>query len=94
MLDGILRVTLDGEAEDAGAGGRGPWCRAQAARFGASNLTAEPATAWVTPTAGFGWLSCRTEDLDSTPPGPADRPSKHRPLNQDAAGTLTVSGQD
>ena len=51
VLDGILRVTLDGAAEDAGPGD--VVLVPAGARFGASNLAAEPATAWVTTTAGF-----------------------------------------
>ena len=51
VLDGILRVTLDGAAEDAGP--RDVVLVPAGARFGASNLAAEPATAWVTTTAGF-----------------------------------------
>ena len=51
VLDGILRVTLDGEAEDAGPGD--VILVPAGARFGASNLATEPATAWVTTTAGF-----------------------------------------
>jgi mannose-6-phosphate isomerase-like protein (cupin superfamily) len=51
VLDGILRVTLDGKAEDAGPGD--VVLVPAGARFGASNLATEPATAWVTTTAGF-----------------------------------------
>jgi quercetin dioxygenase-like cupin family protein len=51
VLDGTLRVTLDGEAEDAGPGD--VVLVPAGARFGASNLATEPATAWVTTTAGF-----------------------------------------
>jgi mannose-6-phosphate isomerase-like protein (cupin superfamily) len=51
VLDGILRVTLDGAAEDAGPGD--VILVPAGARFGASNLATEPATAWVTTTAGF-----------------------------------------
>jgi mannose-6-phosphate isomerase-like protein (cupin superfamily) len=51
VLDGILRVTLDGEAEDAGPGD--VVLVPAGARFGASNLATGPATAWVTTTAGF-----------------------------------------
>ena len=51
VLDGILRVTLDGAAEDAGPGD--VILVPVGARFGASNLATEPATAWVTTTAGF-----------------------------------------
>jgi quercetin dioxygenase-like cupin family protein len=51
VLDGILRVTLDGEAEDARPGD--VVLVPAGARFGASNLATEPATAWVTTTAGF-----------------------------------------
>ena len=51
VLDGILRVTLDGAAEDAGPGD--VVLVPAGARFGASNLATEPATAWVTTTAGF-----------------------------------------
>jgi mannose-6-phosphate isomerase-like protein (cupin superfamily) len=51
VLDGNLRVTLDGEAEDAGPGD--VVLVPAGARFGASNLATEPATAWVTTTAGF-----------------------------------------
>jgi mannose-6-phosphate isomerase-like protein (cupin superfamily) len=51
VLDGILRVTLDGESEDAGPGD--VVLVPAGARFGASNLATEPATAWVTTTAGF-----------------------------------------
>ena len=51
VLDGILRVTLDGESKDAGPGD--VVLVPAGARFGASNLAAEPATAWVTTTAGF-----------------------------------------
>ena len=51
VLDGILRVTLDGAAEEAGPGD--VVLVPAGARFGASNLATEPATAWVTTTAGF-----------------------------------------
>ena len=51
VLDGILRVTLDGESEDAGPGD--VVLVPAGARFGASNLATEPATAWVTTRAGF-----------------------------------------
>jgi quercetin dioxygenase-like cupin family protein len=51
VLDGTLRVTLDGEAEDAGPGD--VVLVPAGARFGASNLATERATAWVTTTAGF-----------------------------------------
>ena len=51
VLGGTLRVTLDGAAEDAGPGD--VVLVPAGARFGASNLATEPATAWVTTTAGF-----------------------------------------
>jgi mannose-6-phosphate isomerase-like protein (cupin superfamily) len=51
VLGGTLRVTLDGAAEDAGPGD--VVLVPAGARFGASNLAMEPATAWVTTTAGF-----------------------------------------
>ena len=51
VLGGTLRVALDGAAEDAGPGD--VVLVPAGARFGASNLATEPATAWVTTTAGF-----------------------------------------
>jgi mannose-6-phosphate isomerase-like protein (cupin superfamily) len=51
VLSGMLRVTLDGETEEAGPGD--VVLVPAGARFGASNLAAEPATAWVTTSAGF-----------------------------------------
>jgi mannose-6-phosphate isomerase-like protein (cupin superfamily) len=51
VLGGILQVTLDGAAEEAGPGD--VVLVPAGARFGASNLATEPATAWVTTTAGF-----------------------------------------
>jgi quercetin dioxygenase-like cupin family protein len=54
VLGGTLRVTLDGEAEEAGPGD--VILVPAGARFGASNLTAEPATAWVTTSAGFAGI--------------------------------------
>ena len=51
VLGGTLRVTLDDEAEEAGPGD--VVLVPAGARFGASNLAAEPATAWVTTSAGF-----------------------------------------
>ena len=51
VLGVILRVTLDGAAEEAGPGD--VVLVPAGARFGASNLATEPATAWVTTTAGF-----------------------------------------
>ena len=51
VLGGILRVTLDGAAEDARPGDM--VLVPAGARFGASNPATEPATAWVTTTAGF-----------------------------------------
>jgi quercetin dioxygenase-like cupin family protein len=54
VLGGTLRVTLDGEAEEAGPGD--VILVPAGARFGASNLAAEPATAWVTTSAGFAGI--------------------------------------
>jgi quercetin dioxygenase-like cupin family protein len=54
VLGGTLRVTLDGEAEEAGPGD--VVLVPPGARFGASNLAAEPATAWVTTSAGFAGI--------------------------------------
>ena len=51
VLGGTLRVTLDGAAEDAAPGD--VVLVPAGARFGASNLAAGPATAWVTTTVGF-----------------------------------------
>ena len=54
VLSGTLRVTLDGEAEEAGHGD--VVLVPAGARFGASNLAPEPATAWVTTSAGFAGI--------------------------------------
>jgi mannose-6-phosphate isomerase-like protein (cupin superfamily) len=51
VLSGTLRVTLDGEAGDAGPGD--VVLVPAGAEFAASNLADGPATAWVTTTAGF-----------------------------------------
>ncbi|HEY8046957.1 MAG TPA: cupin domain-containing protein [Streptosporangiaceae bacterium] len=51
VLSGTLRVNVDGEAGDAAAGD--VVLVPAGARFGASNLAADPATAWVTTTVGF-----------------------------------------
>ena len=51
VLSGSLRVSVDGEAADAVAGDA--VLVPAGARFGASNLAASPATAWVTTTVGF-----------------------------------------
>lgn len=51
VLGGTLRVTLDGEAGDAAPGD--VILVPAGARFGASNLAHETATAWVTTTVGF-----------------------------------------
>jgi len=51
VLSGTLRVTLDGQAEDAAAGD--VVLVPAGARFGASNAAAGPAIAWVTTTVGF-----------------------------------------
>ena len=51
VLSGTLRVTLDGQAEDAAAGD--VVLVPAGARFGASNLAAGPATACATTTVGF-----------------------------------------
>ena len=51
VLSGTLRVTVDGEAEDAAAGD--VVLVPAGARFGASNQAVEPVTAWVTTTVGF-----------------------------------------
>jgi mannose-6-phosphate isomerase-like protein (cupin superfamily) len=51
VLSGTLEVSVDGEAGDATAGD--VVLVPAGARFGASNLATEPATAWVTTTVGF-----------------------------------------
>ena len=51
VLSGTLRVTLDGQAEDAAAGD--VVLVPAGARFGTSNPGAGPAIAWVTTTVGF-----------------------------------------
>lgn len=51
VLSGTLRVSVDGQAGDATAGD--VVLVPSGARFGASNVAAEPATAWVTTTVGF-----------------------------------------
>jgi quercetin dioxygenase-like cupin family protein len=51
ILGGTLRVTVDGQAEDAAAGD--VVLVPAGARFGASNVGTAPATAWVTTTVGF-----------------------------------------
>jgi quercetin dioxygenase-like cupin family protein len=51
VLSGTLRVSVDGEAADATPGD--VVLVPAGARFGASNLAAAPATAWVTTTVGF-----------------------------------------
>jgi quercetin dioxygenase-like cupin family protein len=51
VLSGTLRVTLDGQAEDAAAGD--VVLVPAGARFGASNVGTGTATAWVTTTVGF-----------------------------------------
>ena len=82
VLGGTLRVTLDGEAEDAGPGD--VVLVPAGARFGASNL-ATGRRPPGSPRRPGSPASCRT-DPGSLPPGPADRassatgPSKHRPV--------------
>jgi mannose-6-phosphate isomerase-like protein (cupin superfamily) len=57
VLSGMLRVTLDDEADEAEEVGPGDVVLVPAgARFGASNLAVEPATAWVTTSAGFAGI--------------------------------------
>ena len=51
VLSGTLRVSVNGETEDAAAGD--VVLVPAGARFGASNLAAGPVTAWVTTTVGF-----------------------------------------
>ena len=51
VLSGTLRASLDGQAEDAAAGD--VIVVPAGAQFGADNLAAEPATAWVTTSVGL-----------------------------------------
>ena len=51
VLSGTIRASLDGQAEDAAAGD--VIVVPAGAQFGVDNLGSEPATAWVTTSAGL-----------------------------------------